>query len=213
MIRFTFATDRPLKILCLGAHPDDIELGCGATLLKIISSCAVDKIKWIVFTSNKLREKEARQSAKMFLSMVEDKDIIVKNFKDGFLPFSATEIKEYFEEIKHEFNPDIIFTHFRNDRHQDHRLVSDFTWNTWRNNLIMEYEIHKYDGDLSNPNFYVPLEEKFLNKRNNILLTVFKSQTSKQWFDELNFKALPRLRGVESAKKFAEAFYVRKIIL
>ncbi|NJK86880.1 MAG: PIG-L family deacetylase, partial [Bacteroidales bacterium] len=140
------------------------------------------------------------------------KDIVVKDYRDGFLPFLATEVKEYFEKIKSEFVPDIIFTHYRHDRHQDHRLVSDLTWNTWRNHLILEYEIPKFDGDLGIPDFYVPIEEEILKKRNDILISSFASQASKHWFDEETFSALPRLRGMESATKFAEAFYSRKTI-
>jgi LmbE family N-acetylglucosaminyl deacetylase len=144
---------------------------------------------------------------------VPDKKIIIKSFRDGFFPFLGAEIKEYFEEIKKELSPDIIFTHYRDDRHQDHRIISDLTWNTWRNHFILEYEIPKYDGDLGIPNFYVTLDEKYIRKRNQILLETFESQSSKHWFDDSTFSALPRLRGMESATKFAEAFYARKLIL
>ncbi len=147
----------------------------------------------------------------MFLKNIKNKEIIIQSYRDGFLPFLAAEVKDYFETIKKEFQPDLIFTHYRDDRHQDHRLVSDLTWNTWRNHLILEYEIPKYDGDLGIPNVYVTLEEKYLNKKIEILMKAFESQTSKHWFDEDTFKALPRLRGMESAVLFAEAFYGRKI--
>lgn len=201
-----------LSILCLGAHCDDVEIGCGGTILKIIENYKISHFKWVIFVSNEIRKKEATSSAEMFLENVKSKEIIIRDYRDGFLPFLAAEVKDYFEELKRAFNPDLIFTHYRDDRHQDHRLVSDLTWNTWRNHLILEYEIPKYDGDLGIPNFYVPLEEKYLKKRNDILLKAFKSQASKHWFDEDTFNALPRLRGMESASKFAEAFYARKIV-
>ncbi len=140
-------------------------------------------------------------------------EIIIRDYRDGFLPFMAAEVKDFFESIKREFVPDIIFTHYRDDRHQDHRLVSDLTWNTWRNHLILEYEIPKYDGDLGIPNFYVPLESKYIDRRNSVLMKAFPSQREKHWFDEDTFNALPRLRGMESATIYAEAFYGRKILL
>lgn len=212
MLNFTLSQKAPLNILCLGAHCDDIEIGAGGTILKILEQYNVSKIKWVVFASNDTRKKEAENSAGLFLEKVANKEIIVKSYRDGFLPYMAVEIKDFYESIKKDFSPDLIFTHYRNDRHQDHRLVSDLTWNTWRNHLILEYEIPKYDGDIGNPNFYVPLDEETLKKRNKILMTAFASQVSKHWFDEDTFSALPRLRGMESATQFAEAFFARKIV-
>lgn len=212
MLGFQLQKKQDLNILCLGAHCDDIEIGCGGTILKIIKDYKIANFKWVVFASNEIRKAEARASAELFLKDVASKDIIIKDYRDGFLPFLATEIKEFFEEIKSTFKPYVIFTHYRDDRHQDHRLVSDLTWNTWRNHLILEYEIPKYDGDLGIPNFYVPIEESMLHHRNEILINSFKSQASKHWFDEETFNSLPRLRGMESATKFAEAFFARKII-
>ncbi len=212
MLGFTIENSNPLNILCLGAHCDDIEIGCGGTLLKIFENYQIEKVFWIVFASNDIRKTEAFDSASRFLDGFENKEIIVKSFKDGFLPYNAKDIKEYFEVIKSKFSPDLIFTHFRDDRHQDHRLISDLTWNTWRNHLILEYEIPKYDGDLGVPSFYVPLERSHLRKKNQILLESFVSQNNKHWFDEDVFCALPRIRGIECASMFAEAFYVRKIL-
>lgn len=208
-----FDKSTPLNILCLGAHCDDIEIGLGGTLLKLIQEYNIEQITWIVFASNEIRKIEAISSAESFLANVANKKIIINSFRDGFLPFHGAEIKEYFESIKLEISPDIIFTHFRNDRHQDHQLISDLTWNTWRSQLILEYEIPKYDGDLDTPNFYVPLNEDFIRKKNDILLNAFVSQNKKHWFDEATFNALPRIRGLESATLYAEAFYVRKLIL
>jgi LmbE family N-acetylglucosaminyl deacetylase len=203
----------PLKILCLGAHCDDIEIGAGGTLLKIFEEYKIEQVAWIVFSSNEIRKHEAQKSAEHFLTVVENKEIIINSYRDGFFPYIGAEIKEYFEGLKKEISPDLIFTHYGNDRHQDHRLISELTWNTWRNNLILEYEIPKYDGDLGTPNFYVKLEEKHIEKRNQILIESFTSQNSKHWFDDATFNALPRLRGLESVNQFAEAFYVKKLIL
>ncbi|MBW8331892.1 MAG: PIG-L family deacetylase [Prolixibacteraceae bacterium] len=203
----------PLKILCLGAHCDDIEIGLGGTILKLIQEYNIEQVTWIVFASNEIRKKEAVTSAESFLDNVANKKIIINSFRDGFLPFYGSEIKEYFEEIKKEISPDLIFTHYRNDRHQDHRIISDLTWNTWRSQLILEYEIPKYDGDLGSPNFFVELSEDFIRAKNHILLNSFVSQREKHWFDDATFSALPRLRGMESATLFAEAFYARKLIL
>ena len=195
MLNLKLSTDKPLNILCLGAHCDDIEIGAGGTLLKLFDKYPIGSVHWVVFASNEIRKKEATESAEMFLKNIKNKEIIIQSYRDGFLPFLAAEVKDYFETIKKEFQPDLIFTHYRDDRHQDHRLVSDLTWNTWRNHLILEYEIPKYDGDLGIPNVYVTLEEKYLNKKIDILMKAFESQTSKHWFDEDTFKALPRLRG------------------
>lgn len=212
-MKVKFDSKTPLKILCLGAHCDDIEIGAGGTLLKLFNEYEIEQVIWIIFASNEVRKAEAIKSAEMFLSGVSNKKIIVNTFRDGYFPFQGTEIKEYFEEIKNEISPDIIFTHYRNDRHQDHRLISDLTWNTWRNQFILEYEIPKYDGDLGIPNFYVELNKDYISNRNKILIDSFISQQSKHWFDEATFNALSRIRGLESATLFAEAFYVRKLIL
>ncbi len=212
MLGFNLKNQSPLNILCLGAHCDDIEIGAGGTLLKIFEQYQIGKVRWVIFSSNEIRKPEAISSAEEFLTGIPDKEVSVHGYRDGFLPYQAPEIKERFEELKKE-QPDLIFTHYREDRHQDHRLISDLTWNTWRNNLILEYEIPKYDGDLGVPNLYVPLDEKYVSKRNGILSGTFVSQRSKHWFDDSTFNALLRLRGMESASVFAEAFYVRKITL
>jgi LmbE family N-acetylglucosaminyl deacetylase len=212
-MKIEFDKSNPLNILCLGAHGDDIEIGAGGTLLKLIDQYEIEQITWVVFTSNENRRLESMASAEKFLSSVKNKKIIVGNFRDGFLPFYAIELKEFFEEIKQEVSPNLIFTHYRNDRHQDHRILSDLTWNTWRNHLILEFEIPKYDGDLGIPNFYIDLNEEYIDKRNKIIFESFVSQKNKHWFDDSTFKAMPRIRGIESATFFAEAFYARKIIL
>lgn len=213
MLGFLIDNKKPLNVLCLGAHCDDIEIGAGGTLLKLFDTQKINSVKWVAFASNEIRKKEAEDSAKRFLEKVKTADVDIRSYRDGFLPFLATEVKDEFEAIKRSFQPDIIFTHYRDDRHQDHRLVSDLTWNTWRNHLILEYEIPKYDGDLGIPNLFVPLEETFIERKNQILIEAFASQREKHWFDDATFKALPRLRGMESATIYAEAFYARKIVI
>lgn len=206
--------DLAYKVLCLGSHSDDIEIGCGGTILKLIKNYPNIVFQWVVFSSSPEREKEAISSAGKFLAGVTEKQIVIKNFRDGFLPFIAIEVKEAFEQIKKEFNPELIFTHYRHDAHQDHRLISELTWNTFRNHLILEYEIPKYDGDLGNPNFYVPLESDLCQQKIKYILDSFPSQKDKQWFTEETFLSIQRIRGIESnaPDKYAEAFYARKMV-
>jgi LmbE family N-acetylglucosaminyl deacetylase len=206
----------PLKILCLGAHADDIEIGCGGTLLTLLESHGPVHIHWVVFTTDDDRAHEAALSAETLLKDVAQKSVSIRQFRDGFLPFSSPEVKECFEEIKKEVSPDIIFTHYRDDRHQDHRLISDLTWNTWRDHLILEYEVPKYDGDFGTPNVFVPLGEAVCKRKIDHLLASFPSQRgAKYWFTEETFLAVARLRGMESGpgNRFAEAFYCRKSVL
>jgi LmbE family N-acetylglucosaminyl deacetylase len=204
-----------LKVLCLGAHSDDIEIGCGGAILWLLDSQkARVEIVWVVFSGNGIRGNEAARSAKVFLRTAKRKQIIVHDFKDGFFPYNGAGIKESFEELKKDFTPDVIFTHWRDDRHQDHRLISDLTWNTWRDNLILEYEIPKYDGDLGQPNLFIPIHQSMIRKKNKIILESFKSQAAKPWFTEDTFLSLARLRGIEShSERYAEGFYCRKMIL
>ena len=216
MLNFPFpAIKSGYKILCLGAHCDDIEIGCGGTLSRLIQDHPIDFVKWVVFASTETRKQEAIASASIFLEQAKEKDIVVFDYRDAFLNYSGIEIKEKFESIKKEINPDLIFTHYRDDRHQDHRLLSDFTWNTFRQHFILEYEIPKFDGDLGIPNFFIQLSEEQVNKKIRIILDSFKSQAEKHWFDKETFQALMRVRGMESASlsKYAEAFYARKVIL
>ena len=204
----------PLKILCLGSHSDDIEIGCGGTILRLLSEGRSIHIVWVVFASNSEREREARNSAVRFLSLATHREIFVKNFRDGFFPFEGGQIKNYFEELKGTA-PNLIFTHSRRDAHQDHRLIAELTWNTFRNHLIFEYEIPKYDGDLGQPNIFVPLEQEIYENKVRYLIEAFESQHGKPWFERDMFLALMRLRGMEcvAASGYAEAFYCRKLVL
>jgi LmbE family N-acetylglucosaminyl deacetylase len=206
----------PLKLVCLGAHADDIEIGCGGTLLQLLSARPNVEVVWVVFSGGPEREREARTSASLFLQQAKAASkVIVMKFRDGYFPYQGTEIKEFFEQLKNDVDPDLIFTHYRDDRHQDHRTISDLTWNTWRRHLILEYEIPKYDGDLGTPNCFVPLAKETCARKIKYICDVFKTESNKAWLTEDTFQAILRLRGVECAapEKFAEAFYCRKLIL
>ena len=218
MIKLSLAekTHQKLIILCLGAHSDDIEIGCGGTILRLQQEYPNLLIYWVVFGngSNHQRRKEGLESAEAFLRNT-NKQVIFKDFRDGYFPFVGDVIKDYFEELKHRLDPDIIFTHYRGDLHQDHHLISKLTWNTFRNHLILEYEIPKYDGDLGNPNFFVPLSESICNQKVEFLLKYFTSQKSKHWFTKELLMSLPRLRGMECCafSSYAEAFYCYKFVI
>jgi LmbE family N-acetylglucosaminyl deacetylase len=205
--------DRLLRVLCLGAHSDDIEIGCGGSMLRLISEGWRLDVHWVVLCSNETRGEEARASARDFLSGIAQHKISIERFRDGFLPYSGPLVKEHFEELKREPTPDLVFTHHRADLHQDHRLICELTWNTFRDHLILEYEIPKFDGDLGLPNFFVHLDEKLARRKVELLLKHFGTQRSKHWFTEDTFMGLMRLRGVESRSpgRFAEGFHCRKV--
>jgi LmbE family N-acetylglucosaminyl deacetylase len=204
----------PKRVLALGAHSDDIEIGCGGTLLRLIAERRDLEITWAVFCSTPERAREAQASAEAFLEGAGKKRVVVKSHRDGFLPYSGAAVKEDFEQLKREVSPDLILTHYRDDRHQDHRTVSDLTWNTWRNHLILEYEIPKYDGDFGSPGFFCPLSEATLEKKIGLILSAFPTQAGKSWFSADLFRAVARIRGMECAAtdRFAEAFYCRKAV-
>jgi LmbE family N-acetylglucosaminyl deacetylase len=214
MLNLAFGSERRglRSVLCLGAHCDDIEIGCGGAILRLVRENPGLEIHWYVFSSTRERKKEATKAAKLFLKGAKPR-ITIKNFKDSFFPYQGQAIKGFFEAMKKEVSPDLIFTHHRKDLHQDHRVISDFTWNTFRDHLICEYEIPKYDGDLGAPNFFIGLNEDFCSKKTDYLLKAFESQRGKQWFTEDTFRALLRIRGIEcnAPGKFAEAFHCRKL--
>ncbi len=200
-------------ILCLGSHSDDIEIGCGGTILKLLAENNSVDVFWIVFSATEARAGEANRSAELFLEKAHNKTIIVKKFRETFFPYCATEIKEFFKKLQSEISPDLIFTHRREDLHQDHRLVSELTWNTFRDHLIMEYEIPKYEGDLGQPNIFVKLSRQTCEQKVATISNTFLTQRTKKWFSEDTFWALLRLRGVESNSEFAEGLYCRKMIM
>ena len=203
------------RVLAIGAHPDDIEIGCAGTLLKLIEQGAVSEVHWVVLSGEGVRADEARASAEALLEGVPRSEVVVGDFRDGFFPYEGTRIKDFFEQLKVDLAPDVVFTHQRADLHQDHRLCCDLTWNTFRDHLILEYEVPKYDGDMSAPNTFVPLSEGLSQRKIDHLMSHFESQTSKRWFGEDLFSGLLRLRGMEcnSPSSYAEAFFCRKAVL
>lgn len=204
-----------LNILCLGAHCDDVDIGCGGALLSLLSRHPATDVTWAIFSAHGEREKELRASARRFLRDASVSRIVTRNYRDGFMPAQFTAIKEDFESLKKLPRPDVIFTHRRDDRHQDHRLVAELTWNTYRDHLILEYEVAKYEGDLTTPSAYVGLEPKEVERKIRILLASYRSQRSKQWFTADTFRGLMRLRGIESgaASGWAEGFHASKLLL
>jgi LmbE family N-acetylglucosaminyl deacetylase len=204
-----------LRILCLGAHSDDIEIGCGGTILELLRTRRDLEFHWVVFSSGQDREREARRSAAFFLKGAAASHVTILDFRNSFFPYEGVQIKEFFEDLKTRLSPDLILTHTRDDLHQDHRVINQFSWNTWRNHLILEYEIPKYDGDLGRPNFFVPFDRKICDRKIRHLMSCFKTQRNKHWFSPDTFQGLMRIRGLEanSHGKFAEAFYVRKLVL
>ncbi len=216
MLKFKFdkAEDRTLKVLCIGAHSDDIEIGCGGTILRLLSENDDTEVHWVVLGSSGQRDGEALASANKFLEGTKRKNISVEDFKDSFFPYVGGEIKTFFENLKKSVSPDIIFTHYRYDLHQDHRLVSELTWNTYRDHFILEYETIKYDGDLGVPNSFVHLDKQTCDRKIDYLMEFFKTQKSRDWFTPDTFFSMLRIRGVESRspEKFAEGFYCRKLV-
>src|SRR6478609_1146291 len=203
------------RILCLGAHADDIEIGAGGTLLKLAEQIPELEVQWVVFSAPGPRAEEARRSADEFLITLPRKQVIIGSFRESYFPSEWVAIKDWFEEVKAKFAPDLVFTHYRDDRHQDHRVLSDLAWNTFRNHLILEYEILKYDGDLGRPNVFVQLSVELCTRKMELLMKHFKTQSTKHWFTGDTFEAMHRIRGIEcaSATGRAEAFYCRKLVL
>jgi len=203
-----------IEVLCLGAHSDDIEIGCGGTLLLFRKIFPRLRFHWVVFSASGSRGQEATRGSELFASGSDTK-IVLKDFRDGFLPYNGSDVKDSFEEMKGQVNPDLIFTHWSGDAHQDHRLLCDLTWNTFRNHLILEYEVPKYDGDMGRPNVFVPLDAPLYENKIGYLFDAFPSQRAKRWFDRETFLGLMRIRGMEcnSASGYAEAFHCRKLVL
>jgi LmbE family N-acetylglucosaminyl deacetylase len=206
--------DGALQILCLGCHSDDIEIGCGGTILRLAEEYPGAVFHWVVFSADGARGEEARRAATLFAGD-RLRGPLLKNFRDGFMPFEGAAVKEVFEELKLALSPDVIFTHNRRDAHQDHRLLAELTGNTFRDHLILEYEIPKYDGDMGRPAVFVPLDAELCQKKVRYLMEAFQSQHKKRWFQQDTFLSLMRLRGMEcnAPSGYAEAFYCRKLAL
>ena len=213
MLELTIASTgaRSLRLLCLGAHSDDIEIGCGGMILNFAHAGREIEVYWVVFSSDEQRKYEALKSANAFLNGIQNQ-IVVHALRDGYFPYLSAELKDRFEELKRAFSPDLVLTHYRHDLHQDHRLVSELTWNTFRDHLILEYEIPKFDGDFGSPNLFVSLDESICNRKIDIILEAFSTQKQKHWFSRELFTAVLRVRGMEanSASGYAEGFYCRK---
>lgn len=205
----------PQTLLCLGAHCDDIEIGCGGAILALTRKFPRLRVHWVVLSSNDERAAEAERAAARFLDHAGDRRIAIESFRDGYFPFDGAALKDYFETVAARVDPDLIFTHYRHDRHQDHRTVSDLTWTTFRNHWVLEYEIPKYDGDLGRPNLYWPLTDEQRTAKNDILLECFGSQAARPWFARETFDGLMRLRGMEcnAAGGYAEAFHCHKAVV
>ena len=208
-------TARPLKLLCLGAHADDIEIGCGGTILRLAAEVPELAVRWVVFSADGVRSAEARNSAASFLQDVKNNHVDILAFRDGYFPFDGANIKDAFERLKRDFEPSLILTHWHGDAHQDHRLVAELTQNTFRDHLVLEYEIPKYDADLGNPNFFVPLTRDVAQRKIAKLREFFTSQHGRGWFTDETFLAMARLRGVgcKAPEGLAEAFYARKVVV
>lgn len=205
---------RPLRLLCIGAHSDDLEIGCGGTVLTWLASMPAIEVTWVVLSAEGARASEARRSARALLTHAAARKVVIANFRDGYLPAQYTEVKSFFEDLKGRVDPDVVLTHWLHDRHQDHRFAAELTWNTWRNHLVLEYEIPKYEGDLAPPNAYVPVPTSIARRKVSHLSRYFSSQHRKDWFVTDNFLGLMRLRGMESRSPsgFAEAFHARKLV-
>src|SRR5437764_234171 len=204
-----------LKILCLGSHSDDIEIGCGGTILRLAEQYPEAIFHWVVFSADGVRREEALRAADLFAGSALARTPILGTFPDSFMPFAGAEIKEVFEALKGDISPDLIFTHNRNDAHQDHRLIAELTWNTFRNHFILEYEIPKYDGDMGRPGVFVPLDEQLCSRKVGYIIDAFQSQRAKPWFCRNLFFSLLRLRGMEcnAPSGYAEAFYCCNLVV
>jgi LmbE family N-acetylglucosaminyl deacetylase len=203
------------RVLAIGAHSDDLEIGCGGTVLALTRADPAVAFHWVVFAARGAREDEARRSAEVVLAGAAEVTVELHPFRDGYLPHTAADVKDAFEDLKARVDPQLVLTHTRDDLHQDHRLVCELTWNTFRDHLILEYEIPKWDGDLGRPNLYVPLDERVVDEKVGLLMRHFPTQSDKHWYDAETFRGLMRLRGLECASPsgYAEAFYAPKVVL
>ncbi len=215
MIGLNLPKQEKLTLLCLGAHCDDIEIGCGASLLKLLRANPNIELHWQLFTSTPERKKEAMLGAERFGKHAKDLFVEIRDFRDGYLPYSGLEVKEAMQDIARRVKPDLVFTHYRHDLHQDHRKISELTWNSFRNHLILEYEIPKWDGDMGQPNTFIEIDQDTAREKVALLQEVYNSQQNKNWFTDDLFYSLMRIRGMEcnAPSQLAEAFYTRKAVI
>jgi LmbE family N-acetylglucosaminyl deacetylase len=203
----------PLDVLCIGAHSDDIEIGCGGTLLRLLAERPGSHVRWVVLSATAEREGEARASAADFLVDAGSRDVEVATFRESYFPHAWSEVKDFFNDLRKRADPDIVLCHHRHDEHQDHHTVAQLAWNTWRNHLILEYEIPKYEGDLGHPNVLVALPPDVAARKVELIMKHFGTQHDKYWFRPETFAGLMAVRGVEAGSTAAEAFHVRKLVL
>ena len=217
MLKLAFppAANGGYRVLAIGAHSDDLEIGCGGTILRLAEAGLIAEARWVVLSGDGTRAGEARRAAGVFLAGVPSFAVVVESFRDGFFPYDGGAVKEVFEGIKDDFRPDLVFTHRGTDAHQDHRLVAELTWNTFRDHFVLEYEVPKYDGDLRAPNVFVELSEEICRRKVEALIATFESQGDRHWFTDDVFWSLLRLRGLEShaPSGYAEGFDCRKVTL
>jgi LmbE family N-acetylglucosaminyl deacetylase len=204
---------QPLRVLCLGAHCDDIDIGCGGTLLKLLAEQRRVEVTWVSFSAAGPRGVELKASARRFLRKAQRSEVITYDFRDSFFPAQYQAVKEAFVALRKRVDADVVFTHERDDLHQDHRIVSELTWNAFRNHLVLEYEIPKYDGGLTTPNAYVPLDAGHVEGKVRALMSCYRSQLARSWFTPETFRALMRIRGIEAGCAWAEGFHANKLCL
>lgn len=209
------STHSPLRVLCLGAHSDDIEIGCAGTLLRWIEAYEQVEVTWAVLSAAEPRGDEAHRSAQALLRGAAAVNVVLGDFEDAHLPADFRRAKAFVGNLRRDRHVDVVLTHSLDDRHQDHRLIAELTWQSWRDHLILEYEIPKYEGDLGQPNLFVPLTKAIAERKAAHLLEHFGSQRPKDWFSEDTFLGLMRLRGLEcrSPSGLAEAFHSRKAVI
>lgn len=209
------AARQPLEILCLGAHSDDIELGCGGSILRLLAEHPASTVHWEIFSATEERADEARASAAAFLEGADRHQIVVNDFRENHFPSELAAVKDRMAALGEVFDPDVIFTHRVDDAHQDHRTIAELTWNTFRDHLVFEYEIVKYEGDLGRPNLFVPLSHSIADRKIALIDAHFGSQRTKRWFRPEVFRGLMNVRGVEcnAPEGLAEAFHARKLVM
>jgi LmbE family N-acetylglucosaminyl deacetylase len=214
-LRLNLPGDRGPCLLFFGAHCDDIEIGCGGAVIELLSQYRNAEVHWVVLSSNDARAKEARRAARMLLRGAGSVNLVIKQFRESFFPSEYPALKGFFEEIKRSVSPDVVFVHSREDLHQDHRVLGELAWNTFRDHLVLEYEIPKFDGGLGSPSVFMPLSHAVVRRKVEVLMKVFGTQRSKRWFTPATFEGLMRLRGIEcnAPDGYAEAFYSRKLVL
>jgi LmbE family N-acetylglucosaminyl deacetylase len=202
------------RVLCIGAHADDIEIGCGGSILALLARDPGLSVDWVVLSADGERANEARASAARFLATANEHRVSVEGFRERYFPYDPA-LKEYFDALGADHQPEIVFTPWRGDAHQDHRTVAELAANTFRDQLILEYEIPKFDGDLGQPSVYIHLSEETADAKVAGLLEGFPSQLPRPWFTADTFRGLMRLRGIESRAPdgLAEAFHCRKLVL